>query len=76
VDHGRRPRGLPRRPPLAGLGSGGRTPVPAEGISAFPFPFTEEGRDVGAATRAAVPFDALLDLNYDIAQQTSAAVES
>jgi hypothetical protein len=48
---------------------------PAEGISAFPFPFTEEGRDVGAAARAAVPFDALLDLYDDIAQQMSAAAE-
>lgn len=42
---------------------------PREGISAYPFPFTAEGKDVAAASRRAVPFVELIRLHDDLARQ-------
>ncbi|WP_420367079.1 DUF2625 family protein [Curtobacterium sp. L1-20] len=42
---------------------------PQEGISAYPFPFTAEGKDVAAASRRAVPFVELIRLHNDMVRQ-------
>ena len=43
-----------------------------EGISVYPFLFTEEGRNIATATRKAVPFRELLYLNEHLANSLSA----
>jgi hypothetical protein len=42
---------------------------PREGVSAYPFPFTAEGKDVAAASRRAVPFVELIGLHNDMVRQ-------
>ena len=44
-----------------------------EGLSVFPPPWSEEGQDLGAATRKAVPFHELLAFNQDMAEQLGGA---
>jgi len=46
-----------------------RSLQPREGISAYPFPFTAEGKDVAAASRRAVPFVELIGLHNDMVRQ-------
>lgn len=42
-----------------------------EGISVYPFLFTEEGRDIATVARKAVPFRELLHLNAHLAESLS-----
>lgn len=42
---------------------------PDQGLSLYPFPFTQEGKDVSACARQAVPFTELIDLHNDLAKQ-------
>lgn len=46
-----------------------RSLQPRERISAYPFPFTAEGKDVAAANRRAVPFVELIGLHNDMVRQ-------
>lgn len=46
-----------------------------EGISVYPFLFTEEGRNIATAARKAVPFRELLYLNEHMAKSLSARSE-
>ena len=46
-----------------------------EGISVYPFLFTAEGRNIATATRKAVPFQELLNLNEHLAQSLIAGSE-
>ena len=38
---------------------------PSHGIVAYPFPFAEEGRDIGSSFRSVVPFSEILTLRED-----------
>jgi len=44
-----------------------------EGLSVFPPPWSQEGQDLGAATRKAVPLRELLAFNQDMAEQLGRA---
>jgi hypothetical protein len=45
--------------------------APGQGIAVYPFPFTEEGADVGAAARRPVPLAELHEVYADLARQLS-----
>ncbi|MHA3702090.1 DUF2625 family protein [Jatrophihabitans sp. YIM 134969] len=44
---------------------------PGQGIAVYPFPFTEEGADVGGAARRPVPLHELHEVYADLARQLS-----
>ena len=46
-----------------------------EGITVYPFPFTEQGHDLASARRSVVPFSELLVMLDDLAQQVQALSE-
>lgn len=43
----------------------------AYGLSVYPFPFTEDGQDLGRTSRKPVPLTELLDLYADLARQVA-----
>ena len=45
--------------------------TPGQGLAVYPFPFTEEGADIGVATRSAVPLAELHEVYADLARQLS-----
>ncbi len=45
---------------------------PDQGLFLYPFPFTQEGKNVASSTRQALPFSELIDLHNDLVRQLDA----